>query len=211
MHLTITPQQIQENRAARKAAGLWGCKSEGDTRLTSMRGISWKMDAKGRYGDDKDYDPEDPACFCYDCRESFDPDAVVDLKLIVKGHEGALRAYATLLPDELRPAPTPALNLAKRTPGGGIDTLLPTYSTFEEVPMSLPAPTHRDIMNESPQQRLKGDLATLRYDLHGQLIVCMDKERLAYDGPDKESFLASLREEEKKLWAKLKAVELLLE
>jgi len=212
MSLTLTPQQIQDFRAAKKAAGVYGCQSE-DDRLYSYRGISWKVDAKGRYADQEGYDPEDPACFCHDCRTTFDPDATVDLKLLQNGHDVACQVYADLLPETLRPTPLPPVFLAKRTPGGGIsplDTVQPRYSSFGEIPTSLPAPRARDVMNETAEERLKADLATLRYDLQGQLVVCMDKRRLAYEGPERESFLASINEEADKLWAKLKAVELLM-
>lgn len=212
MSLRISNQQILDHRASKKTAGLHGCQNGRDAPLTSLFGISWKVDAKGRWADQEGYDPEDPACFCHDCRTTFDPDGSIDLKLLQAGHDVARHIYADLLPVELRPPPLPPVLLAKRTPGGGLsplDTEQPTYALFEEIPTSLPAPRARDVMNETSEERLKGDLAALRSDLQGQIVEWMDKRRLAYDGP--EATLISINKEVDKLWAKLKAVELLLQ
>ncbi len=106
------------------------------------------------------------------------------------------------------------------TSGPGRVPLLPrvnttgrSYGSFSEVPMSLPAPRARDIMNESPAERLRGDLAILRGQVQGDLIVAMDRARHAasYDDDDARSaFMASVRADERILQDKLAAIDLLL-
>lgn len=106
----ITPAQILANRNQRKNAGLVGCLTGEDMPLTSLRGICWKVDSKGRMGDHSDYDPKDPGCFCFDCRNVFDPDGTMDAELVNSGHLNAMSVYlkprylAKNIPDSLPPA-----------------------------------------------------------------------------------------------------------
>ena len=223
--LSITPQQIIDHRAARKAAGLAGC--------ISGRPVP-EMDFFG-YRDVQSWrpaDPMNPHCFCFDCRDLWDNDATIDLQLITDGNMWARETYAQLLPMDARPTARatsselgslmaehespPSLGLPTRSNGGGIsriNTEQPTYGSFSEIPTSLPAPRARDIMNESPQERLRADLAILRGQVHSELVVVMDSRRhaITYDNPDEAAaFLASVREQETVLWKKLDAIDLLL-
>ena len=120
--------------------------------------------------------------------------------------------------------------LPKRTNGGGIapeaymtgvsrelfpprvDTSVPHYASFEGVPTSLPAPRHRDVMNETKQQRFKNDLAELRGHIQASLVQAIDKRRrgVYYEEPERSEYLHKVDEEENKLWIKLEAVELLM-
>ena len=232
--LSITPQNIIDHRAARKAAGMVGC--------ISGRPVP-EMDFFG-YRDVQSWRPADPMkphCLCFDCRELWDNDASIDLQLILNGDEWAREVYATLLPMDMRPAPRPQhkeganpapLALPMRSNGGGISmmpergdspapvplpprvsTSGPSYGSFGEIPMSLPAPRARDIMNESPDERLRGDLAVLRGKLQSDLVVVMDSRRhaITYDNPDEAAaFLSTVRDQETVLWKKLDAIDLLL-
>ena len=109
---------------------------------------------------------------------------------------------------------------AEPTPGPGRVPLLPrvnttgrSYGSFSEVPMSLPAPRARDILNESPDERLKMDLAILKGKLQSDLVVVMDRRRNAvcYDNAiDRSIFLASIGIEEEAIANKLAAIDLLL-
>jgi hypothetical protein len=68
-------------------------------------------------------------------------------------------------------------------------------------------------MNETRDQRIKGDLAELRGQLQSDLVVVMDSRRtLAYaDTPsDRLVAEAEISTKEKALWAKLDAIDLLL-
>lgn len=253
MSLTITPQQIKDHRAARKAAGMVGCKDGSDMPLDSLKGISWRP-----------ADPMNPSCFCHDCRDSWDSDASVDVQLIQNGNTSALWTYASLLPEDQRPVKVekPKLALPMRSNGGGVDwpprtntyipddgeetpppvrtmtehpemfppllarsngggvempplrvdTSIPRYGSFDDVPDSLPAPRHRDIMNEAPSERLRKDLGELRMRIQGQLVQVMDKKRRAayYDEPQRSEFVAKVNDQERALWAKLDAIDLLL-
>ena len=79
--------------------------------------------------------------------------------------------------------------------------------------MSLPAPRHRDIMNETKEERLSMDLAELRGQLQGDLIVVMDsRRRLAfYDNLEERVAEArKINSQENAIWAKLDAIDLLM-
>ncbi len=93
-----------------------------------------------------------------------------------------------------------------------VDTSAPAYESFEEVPTSLPAPRHRDVMNETKAERLRGDLAELRAKIQGDLVRTMDKRRrgVYYEEPDRSEYLRSVDQQENALWLKLDAVELLM-
>lgn len=74
----------------------------------SLRGICWRIDAKGRMPNHPEFDPMDPGCFCFDCRNTFDPDGTQDAELVNKAHQRACWTYESLLPEEKRqPKPVP--------------------------------------------------------------------------------------------------------
>jgi hypothetical protein len=133
------------------------------------------------------------------------------------GNQEALRVYADILGRSLLPqrsngggiAPPPGL---QRSMTMGIQIPPITVTTFEDLPMSLPAPRARDIQNETPKERLKADLATLRGDIQSKLILVMDSRRRAVSLPEDErdDFLEEVHAKENILWAKLDAVDLLL-
>jgi hypothetical protein len=214
----ITAEQIVNHRAARKKAGLQGCQDGSDMPFHSLRGISWKRDTKGRAADHPDFDPDDPHCFCHDCRRTFDPEGTHDLKLIEKGNQEAIRVYADILRPPLPQrsngggiAPPPPLGL-QRSMTLGIQIPSITVTTFEDLPMSLPAPRARDVMNEHPRERLKKDLFELRGKIQSKLITTMDSRRRAVSmsEEEREAFLDLVQQKENALWAKLDAVDLLL-
>jgi hypothetical protein len=235
--MSITTEQIQAHRAARKASGLTGC--------ISGRPVP-PMDFYG-YKDVQSWRPVDsmkPHCFCFDCRDLWDKDASIDLQLLNDGYEAALWVYSELLPEEKRPvkkgfplpprtntfvgedAPLPTRTMTEHPeaykmgvprevffpPPLRVDTTLGSYDSFEEVPSSLPAPRHRNVMNETRRERLKKDLAELRAKIQGELVRTMDLRRRGVfcDEPERSEYLRSIDEQENKLWIKLDAVELLM-
>jgi hypothetical protein len=80
------------------------------------------------------------------------------------------------------------------------------------VPLSLPKPTPRDLLNETDEQRLKMDLAILRGKIHSDLIITMDKRRMQTCMPEEEraEYLAKIDTEEHALWKKLNAIDVLM-
>ena len=234
-NLSITSEQILEHRASRKAAGLVGCISNRPPPALDFFGYkdvqSWRP-----------ADPMEPNCFCFDCRSLWDSDAAIDLQLLQERHVIAGQTYRELLPDpdmyrlpfgesvphfrsfssrvpDVEPLRGPGAAIEPlRGPGAAIepllivDTAMPAYQTFEEIPTSLPAPRHRDVMNESSADRLKKDLSELRARLHADLIPTMDKRRMAscMEDTDVPAFLAEVDAAEAALWAKIKAVDTLL-
>lgn len=106
----------------------------------------------------------------------------------------------------------PARRALLGLPALHVDTSAPIYGTFEETPLTLPAPRHRDIMNEVPAERLKKDLSDLRGQIQSDLIRVMDKRRrgVYFDEPERSEYLHKVDEQENTLWTKLEAVELLL-
>ena len=135
--LTITPQQILDNRQARKDAGLVGCITGRPAPRMDFFGYGdvqiWNRDASGRLNGDPEFNRRDPWCFCFDCRGAFDPRGTVDAEIVNEGHVRAREVYAQLLPADMRPAPRPepkegpnpaplpaALALPMRSNGGGI-------------------------------------------------------------------------------------------
>jgi hypothetical protein len=97
-------------------------------------------------------------------------------------------------------------------PALNVDTSVPAYATFAETPLTLPAPRHRDIMNEVPKERLKKDLSDLRGQIQSDLVRVMDKRRrgVYLDEPERSEYLHKVDEQENTLWLKLDAVEILL-
>jgi hypothetical protein len=147
-----------------------------------------------------------------------DPDAESPVAALPKRSNGGGISMMPDLGHELSPYTDDS---AEPVPGPGrivlpprLDTTRPTYGSFDEVPSSLPAPRARDIMNESPAERLKMDLATLRGRIQSELVVVMDSRRRAvfFDNPEEgAAFLSKVREQETKLWKKLEAIDLLLQ
>jgi hypothetical protein len=226
MSFPVTAQQIKDHRAARKTSGMVGCisnKPEPPLDFFGYKDVqSWRP-----------IDPMKPYCFCFDCRDLWDNDATIDLQLLENGNTAALWTYGELFPPEfVHPKQTlpqrsngggiseePVPSLAKPTPGGGIplplrvDTSQPRYGSFDEVPSSLLAPRHRDLLNETKQQRLKGDLAILRGELQSELVTVMDSRRsLAYheDPYDRIVVECQIGAKENALSAKIQAIDLLL-
>ena len=226
MSFPVTAQQIKDHRAARKASGLVGCISNKPAPPLDFFGYkdvqSWRP-----------IDPMKPYCFCFDCRDLWDNDATIDLQLLQDGNTAALWTYGELFPPEfVHPKHTlpqrsngggiseePVPSLAKPTPGGGItmplrvDTSAPRYGSFDEIPTSLPAPRHRDLLNETPEERLKMDLAILRGKLQSDLVTVMDSRRalLYNDGPDDRIVVeCQIDAKENALCAKIQAIDLLL-
>lgn len=232
---SLTTQQILNHRAARKAAGLVGCISGRPAPAINFFGYSdvqsWRP-----------ADPMNPHCFCFDCRDLWDRDAAIDLELVQSGHTRALEVYGELL-NVLPPARTPTehpeavtTRLPQRSNGGGLsaETSPPsfrsyservpdvppiltapprTYGSFSEIPMSLPAPRHRDVMNESPSERLQSDLSERRARLSGKLVPVMDKMRrsILMDPADVPAFAASVRAEEDAIWRQIDAIDVILD
>lgn len=223
--IEVTPEQIIEHRLQRKNKGLVGCKDGSDWPLDSLRGISWRP-----------ADPMNPGCFCHDCRSSWDADGKIDAELIKNGNQDALWTYSSLLPEPFVPPPPPPsslarpINLLPRTDGWGwrgpeeevkpaaatppfppkIQILPRTENDFS---ISLPAPRHRDIMNEDRQTRIKKDLLEILTDFRSEMIDIMDSRRTAIYKEDDGSRCKFLEEVEKKetvAWEKIHAAELLI-
>jgi hypothetical protein len=79
--------------------------------------------------------------------------------------------------------------------------------------MSLPAPRHRDIMNESRDTRIKKDLLELIGDFQNELITVMDSRRRSIfmkNEEEREAYLADVDEKEADLWNKMRAAETLI-
>jgi hypothetical protein len=197
---TITPEQIKLHRSIRKTAGLVGCKDGSDYPSQSLKGISWRP-----------ADPMNPSCFCHDCRETWDPEASIDLQLLKDGNKRAVATYASLLSAEQQPP------LPYRSNGSSGVEMLPTRSmTHHSEPHPRPPPIYislrRDVLNEMPNERLKRDLAELRGNLQSELVRVMDKKRIAAFSEEshRSEFFHYVDEEEHKIWKKLEAVELLL-
>jgi hypothetical protein len=217
--LTVTADQIINHRAGRKAAGLIGCISGRpvpEPNLFGYRDVQiWNCDAEGRLNGDPGFDRMNPSCFCFDCRAAFDPRAEVDLELLQVGHARAREVYADLFRVHDDPAPS-FRSYSERIPDVEpiliVDTSAPAYNSFEEIPTSLPAPRHRDVMHESPTDRLKSDLAELRGRLNAELVPTMDKRRMAacMEDADVPAFLAEIDAAETALWFKIKAIDTLL-
>ncbi len=226
MSASITAQQIINHRAARKAAGLVGCVSGRPVPEMDFFGYRdvqiWNRDAQGRLNGDPDFNRKDPYCFCFDCRGAFDPKAEVDLELVQSSHARALEVYGDLFPPSTlptEPAPTSFRSFSARVPDvepvlvpPPINTSLPSYGSFGNISLSLPAPRHRDVMNESRDERFKNDLAERRANLYSKLVPVMDKmRRVTLVSPDEvQAFTAAVRAEEDALWRQIDAIDVVL-
>jgi hypothetical protein len=67
-------------------------------------------------------------------------------------------------------------------------------------------------MNETREQRMKNDLAEMKAEIQGELVVVMDSRRSApfYETPERSAFLEAVNAKEAALWKKLDAINLLL-
>ena len=89
----------------------------------------------------------------------------------------------------------------------------PSYDTFDQIPTSLPAPRVRDIMNETPDERLRSDLANLRGELRSELVVTMDRRRILAcieDDMERTILADSIDTDELALQRKIAAIDILL-
>ena len=248
--LSLTTQDILNDRATRKAMGLVGCITGQPVSNRIVFGFSdvqsWRPS-----------DPMNPHCFCFDCRGLWDRDATIDLQLVQNGHEYACYAYRNLIPNYVMPrrsAPSvdipqsnhesfedvpdslpapraasrpsstgtlvasPEIPSLQRSDGGGIrsgsddPSSTGTLVASPEIP-PLPQPVPRDVMNETPLERLRRDLKELRAHIYADLIPVMDRRRngACMGEPELSSFLHQVDVEEGYLHAKLKAIEVLLD
>lgn len=236
---SISPIQIVKHRALRKAAGLTGCISGRPVPEMDFFGYKdvqiWFRDASGRLNGDADFNRRDPYCFCFDCRDAFDPEGTLDAELVNEGHKRARIIYASLLQEpvaEVLPARTltehpeaykmdvpretwfPAAPLPQRSMTN-VPWALPKLEIPEGVPpISLPAPRHRDVMNETRETRIRNDLLEKISDFRAELIEVMDSRRTLYEGdriPDSDEPRRLLDRREEDLWKKINAAELLIE
>ena len=90
---------------------------------------------------------------------------------------------------------------------------IPPRANEGEFHFSLPAPRHRDIMNETHETRLKNDLCELLISYRGDMITMMDSRRPAcfYDNRVlRDEFMNSVNKKEYDLWQKIQAAECLI-
>ncbi len=215
MTTLVTPSDIINHRMWRKASGMVGCMDGSDIPLYSLKGISWRP-----------ADPKNPSCFCFDCRDTWDADGTIDAELVNSNHSRARDAYAPLL------LPLSSSFEVTRTEenGGWTDLFpkrsgtewhggvplhitLPTLSAthFDEIPTSLPAPRHRDVMNETFDERMKNDLAILKGNLQSDLVVVMDSKRGVFpDTEGRDAILTDIHRKEIALMKKIDAIKVLL-
>ncbi len=168
--LSISTADILAHRAGRKAAGLVGCKDGSDGPLHSLSGISWRP-----------ADPMDPHCFCFDCRETWDADALIDLHLLQNGHDGAVHTYASLVFPKATPTTTSSSSVATATEVSsslapvhipaevGLSNVLPALI----IPMSLPDPV------PSHEHPILQSISRLISDIQSEQVRAMDLKRRA--------------------------------
>jgi hypothetical protein len=229
----ITPEQILMQRELRKQSGMAGCVTGRPAPSMDFFGYRdvqiWNTDAHGRLNGDPGFDRKNPRCFCFDCRGAFDPQAEVDTELVNSGHERACEVYASLLVKP-PPVPLPARTMTEHPEAyargvprslwfpSSPSTPLAAPPPLEIPPlratlMSLPAPRHRDILNESPEVRIKKDILQMVMKYRSDLIDVMDSRRTAphHDEPEaREEYLAAVRKKEDDIWDKIRACELLI-
>ncbi len=115
-------------------------------------------------------------------------------------------AYARGVPRSVWFPSSPPLAAGGRPPPIEIPPL-------SEVPTSLPAPRHRDIMNENRDTRIKKDLLEQIMHYRGELVEVIDSRRSAAYIEQKdarEDYLAKVSKKENDLWDKIRACELLI-
>lgn len=234
----VTVSDITCHREWLKASGATGCITgqPPPQRLYDFFGFRdikiWYRDATGRMNGDEGFDPKNPACFCFDCRSTFDPSGTIDCEIVNAGDKRACEAYAPLI-SNLTNTDNPAFPSCKRQgsetyngvtyhmdgtatscyspplPPLSIPSLSATH--FDEIPTSLPAPRHRDIMNETTEERIKNDLARFRSDIQNELVFIMDTRRNIFtDGAGKDELLDYLNDKEATLQNKLDAINVIL-
>ena len=186
----LSTQDILNHRSLRRASGMKGCKDGSDAPLTSLHGISWRP-----------LDPMNPSCFCFDCRDEYDEDGMIDLQLYNEGHQHARFTYESLHEKEENPQSALFVQISQ-----------PTFTSFDEIPSPLPSPIHRNILEESPTERLHQDLILLKEDLFAKLntvLVTRDRED---DMPmqDIPAFRSKIQRECRVLWDKIRAIDTLL-
>ncbi len=181
MNSQITPQQIIEDRANRKASGMVGCMTGRPAPDLSyprdffgFRDVQiWNMDWNGRMNGDPNFNRRDPCCFCFDHRDAFDPTGEIDASLVNERHNRAAYAYRNLLPNEqvVDPYAVPALpalvipeppnfddddgenNAGIPPPGGDMDNLhhLP-LDNINLAPLRFAEPLADDEDDNEPSQ-----------------------------------------------------------
>lgn len=117
---------------------------------------------------------------------------------------GMWRHPPSVVPSLPPPPPSP--------PFAGLKIKIPPRT--EGMPsISLPAPRHRDVMNESRETRLKKDLLEMLTQFRSEMIDIMDGRRRAmlYEDPEaRDIYLASVAKNEANQWEKIHAAELLI-
>ena len=188
--IIITTQDILNHRALRRASGIKGCKDGSDAPLTSLHGISWRP-----------LDSMNPSCFCFDCRDEYDPDGKIDLQLYNEGHAAAKFTYDNLSEKEENPQSVLFMQISQ-----------PTFTAFDEVPSPLPAPIHRNILEETPTERLHKDLVLLKENLFAKLNIVLETRDREDDMAmqDIPAFRSKIQTECRVLWDKIRAIDTLL-
>lgn len=129
--IMITPQQILDDRATRRAAGLAGCmtgKPVPEMDFFGYRDVQiWNMDANGLMPGQEGFNRKNPYCLCFDHRDAFDPKGEVDAELVKEGNVNALYTYRNLVPD------LPLPEAQTRNTENGLNTSL-TSPSFTSSP-----------------------------------------------------------------------------
>ena len=157
--LSISTADILAHRAGRKAAGLVGCKDGSDAPLNSLSGISWRP-----------ADPMNPDCFCFDCRETWDADAFIDLHLLENGHDGALHTYASLVFPKTSSS-SATVSAPAEVPPQSSEVGLSNVAPSIIIPMSLPPPLPN---HEHP---IFQSISRLLSEIQSEQIRAMDLKR----------------------------------
>lgn len=202
---TITATDILNHRKMRKDSGASGCitgQPIPPIDFFSFRDVqSWKPD-----------DPKNPHCFCFDCRSLWDSDGTIDAELANSGHERALSVYGSLHYNNLT-EPSSKRQGSETYNGLTLHVSPPTLfaTTFDEIPVSLPAPRHRNVLNESRDERLRNDLHEYLGELKRELIVTMDSKRSVFDDiPGRDVLLEKIAAAEEKIAHKIDSVNAIL-
>jgi hypothetical protein len=153
--MPVTSQQILTHRQGRKAAGLMGCITGKPIPPIDFFGFKdvqiWRTDSKGCLPGDPDFNPRDPGCFCFDCRNTFDKEGVLDAELVNEGHPRACEIYASLIKPNIPTSLPPRINVS-----------LP------------PNPSLKDL-----EKVMKYAMGTLEGCIHSELILTMDRRQRA--------------------------------
>ena len=184
--LSISPSDILAHRSRRKQAGLVGCKDGSDMPLSSLSGMSWRP-----------ADPMNPSCFCFDCRDTWDADGLIDLHLLQNGHERAVDTYASLFSHKTKAPVSPPVadvglsNLAPTTTEVGFSNEIQVPAVPLSLSLPIPAPNHEPAILQSISQLIR--------EVQAEQIRAMDLKRLSVmteDAQQKERIVeASLQYE----------------